>query len=225
MKLRRKAATLKDGLRTESSADVEPVIPKHGPYDADALGAELESDEVKRVDLGGMLVAPGPGRDLRLQVDQKTGAVQAVMLAGPTGAVELKAFAAPRNGDLWGEIRPQIAADAARKGGTATEREGRFGTELVCVVDVKQGERTVKQTSRVIGINGPRWLLRATLLGEPARTPEGAEAWEDSIAQVAVRRGNAPMPVGEQLALTLPPGVQAPGAPVPGPDGAAPTED
>ena len=43
-------------------------------------------------------------------------------------------FAAPRHGDLWSEVRPQIAAEVASRGGTATEREGRFGTELVCQV-------------------------------------------------------------------------------------------
>ncbi len=36
------------------------------------------------------------------------------MLAGPDGALELRAFAAPRNGDLWSEVRPQIAGDVAR---------------------------------------------------------------------------------------------------------------
>jgi len=65
---------------------------------------------------------------------------------------------------------------------------------------------TGTQTSRVIGINGPRWLLRATLLGDPARDPESAEAWEAAIAQVAVRRGAHAMPVGEQLPLSLPEG-------------------
>ena len=57
----------------------------------------------------------------------------------------------------------------ARRGGTATEREGRFGTELVCQLAVQTGDgRTANQPSRIIGINGPRWMLRGTLLGRPA---------------------------------------------------------
>ena len=82
--------------------------------------------------------------------------MQAVVLAGPDGALELRAFAAPRNGDLWSEVRPQIAADIARRGGTATEREGRFGTELVCQVPVQAPRRhaPATQPSRIIGING-----------------------------------------------------------------------
>ena len=92
------------------------------------------------------------------------------MLAAQDGAVELRAFAAPRNGDLWSEVRPQIAAEFAQRGGTATEREGPFGTELLCQVAGRRSTTggTGIQASRVVGINGPRWMLRATLLGRPA---------------------------------------------------------
>ncbi|AIY17282.2 hypothetical protein KR76_11895 [Pimelobacter simplex] len=68
--------------------------------------------------------------------------------------------------------------------------------------------QTGTQTTRVIGVNGPRWLLRATFLGEPARDPEAAAEWESAITRVAVRRGAHAMPVGEQLPLTLPEGAE-----------------
>ena len=82
------------------------------------------------------VLLPVPGTELQLQVDEASGNVQSVMFAGPEGALELRVFAAPRHGDLWSEVRPQIAADLGRRGGTATEREGRFGTELVCQMPV-----------------------------------------------------------------------------------------
>ena len=104
-----------------------------GPFDAE----DVPDDGVSRVDLGSMLVAPVPGSELRLQVDERTQQVQSVLLAATEGALELRAFAAPRNGDLWSQIRPQLAADMARRGGTATEREGRFGPELVCRLTVQ----------------------------------------------------------------------------------------
>lgn len=202
MRFRRRAAS--DDVAADDSPD-GAATPDDvaGPYDID----DLPDDGRKRIDLGSLVVAPSKGKDLRVQVDQKSGLVRGVLLAGEEGALEIRAYAAPRGGDLWSEIRPQIAADAARKGGTATEREGRFGTELVCEVKVAtQDGRSGTQTSRVIGINGPRWLLRATLLGEPARDPETAVEWEDAITQIAVRRGAQAMPVGEQLPLTLPEG-------------------
>jgi hypothetical protein len=172
-----------------------------GPYDVD----ELPEDGVERVDLGSLLIHPEPGRELRLQVDETTGEVQAVVLAGQDGAVELRAFAAPRHGDLWSDVRPQIAEDMVRQGGEVTEREGRFGPELVCRMAVDRGDgTTATQPSRIIGVNGPRWLLRATLLGRPAMDVDGSADWEDTITRIAVRRGTGAMPVGDVLPVVLP---------------------
>jgi hypothetical protein len=187
-----------DETTDESGATEEPVT---GPYDVE----DLPEDDVQRVDLGSLLIEPEAGRELRLQVDEASGTVQSVVLAGKDGAIEVRAFAAPRNGDLWSEVRPQIAADMAQKGGTATEREGRFGPELVCQVQVKRKEGgTATQPSRIVGINGPRWLLRATFFGRPAIEPDTSTEWEDTITRIAVRRGDHAMPVGEPLPVTLP---------------------
>ncbi|MGZ4446014.1 MAG: DUF3710 domain-containing protein [Nocardioides sp.] len=182
-----------------------------GPLDAE----DLPQDGVVRVDLGSLLIAPEADRELRLQVDETTHEVQAVVLAGPDGAVELRAFAAPRNGDLWSDVRPQIAADMAQHGGQVTEREGRFGTELLCQMPVttEDGQQAV-QPSRVVGINGTRWLLRATLLGRPAVEVDASADWEDTIAKVAVRRGEGAMPVGDALPVGLPPEARRVDAPV-----------
>ncbi len=183
--------------------EADPTGPAERPADADELA---DDDEVERLDLGSLLIEPEATRELRLQVDESTGEVQAVMLAGPDGAVELRAFAAPRNGDLWSTVRPQIAAEMAQRGGTASEREGRFGTELVCQLPVQMEDGSAAtQPSRIMGINGPRWMLRCTLLGRPALEPDGAEAWEESILKVVVRRGDGAMPVGDPLPVVLPP--------------------
>jgi hypothetical protein len=172
-----------------------------GPWDSD----DVPDDGLERIDLGSLRVAPRADAELRLQVDEATGEVQSVMLAGEEGALELRAFAAPRNGDLWSEVRPQIAADVAQHGGTATERQGRWGTELVCQVQVvlPDGNQAI-QPSRILGINGSRWLLRATFLGQPAVEPERYADWEDALATVVVHRGGHAMPVGDALPLVLP---------------------
>ncbi|HWM73828.1 MAG TPA: DUF3710 domain-containing protein [Nocardioides sp.] len=208
MKFRRRSAaadeadeaTLADET-TEQDDEESGEEAAGGPFDVD----DLPEDDVTRVDLGSLLIEPEQGRELRLQVDEASGAVQSVLLAGQDGAIELRAFAAPRHGDLWSEVRPQIAADMAQKGGTATEREGPFGPELVCQMQVKRKEGgTATQPSRIIGINGPRWLLRATFFGKPALEPDAAGAWEDTVTRVAVRRGDHAMRVGEPLPVTLP---------------------
>jgi hypothetical protein len=172
-----------------------------GPWDSESA----PDDGVDRVDLGSLRVAPREGAELRLQVDENTGEVQSVMLAAEEGALELRAFAAPRGGDLWSEVRPQIAADVSKHGGTATEREGRWGAELVCQMQVvlPDGNQAL-QPSRIIGVNGARWLLRATFLGQPAVEPDQAKDWEDALAAVVVHRGSHAMPVGDALPVTLP---------------------
>lgn len=185
----------------EPTVDDAPAGAAGGPWDSES---EPE-DGLDRVDLGSLRVPPRDGAELRLQVDEGSGEVQSVMLAAEEGALELRAFAAPRNGDLWNEVRPQIAADVARNGGTATERLGRWGPELVCQMQVvlPDGSQAL-QPSRIIGVNGSRWLLRGTFLGQPALEPDQAQDWEDALAAVVVHRGSHAMPVGDALPLSLP---------------------
>lgn len=174
-----------------------------GPFDV--ADVDLE-DGVQRVDLTSLIVPPAPGLELRLQVQESDGQVQSILLAGKEGAVELRVFAAQRGGDMWSEVRQQIAAETSRQGGTATEVEGSQGTELQCRMTVKTSDgRTGIQPTRVVGFNGPRWFLRATYLGEPALEPEKAGDFERAVESLIVRRGDGPMAPGEPLPINLPP--------------------
>jgi hypothetical protein len=207
---RRKSRPQPDDLATDEPGTDEPGETADGPWDVD----EVPDDVVERIDLGSLLVPPVEGAEVRLQVDEQTGQVQSVMLAAVDGALELRAFAAPRNGDLWSEIRPQISADVAQHGGTATERSGRWGIELVCNMQVLMPDGTQGiQPSRIVGVNGSRWMLRGTFLGRPAVEADDSRAWEDALASVVVRRGDHAMPVGDALPLVLPP--EAERAPAP----------
>jgi hypothetical protein len=172
-----------------------------GPRDA----SELDPD-ASYVDLGSLLVQPPEGLDLRLQVDEETGTVMTVLLVNEEGVLEMRAFASARGGDLWTEARREIAADTARRGGTATEQEGSFGPELFCQVPVTGPDgQSLTQPSRVIGHTGQRWFLRATMAGRPALDPEYAAPFEEALRNVAVRRGNEAMAPGEALPLRMPP--------------------
>lgn len=188
-----------------AAADDEPRA--RGPWDVDEVTIE-EGDE-SRVDLGGLLVTPHDQLDVQLQVDEASGEVVAVILAGEDGAAEVRAFAAPRNGDIWERSRKGVAAEVAQLGGTATEREGPFGPELVVslMVDLPDGQRG-QQESVVVGIPGPRWLLRATLFGRPAAAFDPDGNVETAIRDLVVVRGSMPIPPGDPLPLTMPPTAQ-----------------
>ncbi len=196
MKFRRKSSA---AATTAEPEVVSPAGP--GPWDS----SQVRNDGVERVDLGSLLLPALDGREVRLQVEEQTGVVRSVLLAGADGAMEIQVFAAPRNGDLWGTVRPQIAEDLTRRGAQHSEREGRWGVELVCQLPVQRPDGSpAVQLSRIVGINGPRWLLRATFMGVPATDPDNAGEWEDTLAQVVVHRGEGAMPVGELLPVVLP---------------------
>lgn len=177
-----------------------------GPFDISEV--EVDENDPGRVDLGSIVVTVPEGLELQLQVDEQSGQLVAVVLAGQTGAVELRAFAAPRNGDIWDDVRKQIAAEVARRGGTATEAEGPWGPELRVVLTMTTPDgQSGQQPSRVFGIPGPRWLLRATFFGQPALEPDDDGPVESALRQVVVRRGTEPLAPGEALPLRVPTGL------------------
>ncbi|MEV6286884.1 DUF3710 domain-containing protein [Kribbella sp. NPDC051770] len=197
-----------DGGAEESTTTASVQDTTGGPFDITEVDpATLEAED--RIDLGALVITGLPGMELRLQVDEQSGDVQAILLVLEDSALELRAFAAPRTAGIWDEVRQEIAGEATKMGGTASETDGPFGTELVLVVPVQDPEGQIfSQTSRVIGIDGPRWLLRGTVLGRAAVEPEAAPPMEQAFRNVVVVRGSEPMAPRESLALKLPAGAQ-----------------
>ncbi len=208
MKFRRNKSE-PEQAETEVSAaeehEAEPDNPRaRGPWDASEV--ELDEDDPSKIDLGSLVITPREGLELQLQVDEQRGHVVAVVLAGAEGAVELRPFAAPRHGDIWDDVRTQIAAEVTRRGGTATEAVGPWGPELRVVLTMTTPDGLAgQQPSRVFGIAGPRWLLRATFFGKPALEPDDHGLVEQAMRDVVVRRGTEPHAPGEALPLVVPP--------------------
>src|SRR5207247_536910 len=57
---------------------------------------------------------------------------------------------------------------------------------------------------RFVGVDGPRWMVRAVYQGRAATDPTAAGALDDSLAQLVVDRGKDAMPVRDPLPLRLP---------------------
>ncbi len=203
---RRRKAEVDPADEAESGAGgaAEPAAPRAGgPWDASEVS--LEEDDETRIDLGSLLLTPPDTLDVQLQVDEHGGEVIGVLVAREDAAAELRAFAAPRNGDIWESIRTRVAAEVAQLGGTATERQGPFGTELAVslMVDLPDGQ-SAQQQSVVMGIPGPRWLLRVTLFGRPAVAYDAEGDVERAVRDVVVVRGGDPVPPGDALPLSVP---------------------
>lgn len=185
----------------------EEIPPTTGPFDE----RDAPSDDIPRADLGALLVPVNAGLDLRLEVNEEQQVI-AVTLAAPEGTMQLGVYAAPRNEGIWDEVRAEIADSMRGQKGSPTERaNGTFGVELTGTVPGDNGRVPV----RFIGIDGPRWFLRALLAGGPA-DPSRAARFEDLLRNVVVVRGNEPLPVREPVPLRLPKDVVIPDVPTDG---------
>ena len=131
--------------------------------------------------------------EIRLEVNEVQQVIAAT-LAGPQGTMQLGVFAAPRNEPIWAEIREEIADLAARpaQGGVA-EKEGPFGAELHGTVPDENGRGQVPV--RFLGVDGPRWFLRALIAGPVATDAAAAKDFEEAFRHVVVVRGTEPLPV------------------------------
>jgi len=210
MRRRRKDRTepaVEETIAEQAPADPAAAV---GPYDV--ADHPLTDDDPSRIDLGAISIAGHPELEVRLQVDEASGAVVSALLVAEDGALELRPFAASRHHAMWEEVRAEILADLERQGAGASEVEGPYGTALHLVVQGQTPDgQTVQQPTLLLGVDGPRWLLRVSAYGRPATTWSSDGLLETALRQVVVRRGDGPMPPGDALPLRLPPEAQRQG--------------
>ncbi|MEU4835497.1 DUF3710 domain-containing protein [Streptosporangium sp. NPDC023615] len=165
-----------------------------GPWDSEEPYPERE-----RVDLGGMRLPVDAGFEIQLNLagEQIVGAV----VLYDESALQVHAFAAPKRSGIWDEVRAELAEGVKSAGGTAEEREGPFGVELAARIPAEGGEQPV----RYIGVDGPRWFLRAVISGRAAQGADSAATLEGVVRDIVVVRGDEPMAPKEAIELRLPP--------------------
>jgi hypothetical protein len=206
--------------RRRSASDRDVAKGASADLSAEAVGEDLEAapgekasgpwdaadgfPAMERVDLGSLQVPVLPGVDIQLVFAEQHGAW--VTARYGENEMQLQAFAAPKSGALWDEVRAEIAAEIGGTGGTCEERPGPFGAELLASVPAEQGQpRAGVRPVRFAGVNGPRWFLRALFTGYAAVDPGAAAPLEALLREVVVVRGDHPMPPREMLELRLPP--------------------
>ncbi|MEV1330539.1 DUF3710 domain-containing protein [Micromonospora costi] len=165
-----------------------------GPYDI----SEAPSG-VARLDLGSLHIPAVPEVEVRVQADQQ-GVIQQVVLVHGTNALQLGVFAAPRSEGIWDEVRAEIRQSLVNDGATAREVEGEYGPELRATVHTQDGPTEL----RFVGIDGPRWMVRAVFQGAAAVDPAAAGPLAECLEGLVVDRGQEAKPVREPLPLRLP---------------------
>ena len=139
-------------------AEAEKAV---GPYDE----AEAPEDD-ELLECGALRLPPVEGATIQFTVERNREVVLGAVYIVGESALQLQVFAAPKSSDLWDDVRADMISSIASQGGSSREADGEYGQEIHAQMPV-EGSRTVNPV-RYLGIDGPRWLLRATLTGRAA---------------------------------------------------------
>ena len=184
----------------EVSAD-EPSVRANGPWDSSEKDV---GDDSAYLDFGSLLIRGRPGFNLQMPADDDQGTIGSIVLVTEESGLELRAFADARSGGLWDAVRSDLVEEAERLDGEADQVDGPFGTELHVKVPVTtpDGEEGFQPT-RIIGIEGPRWMLRATFLGQEALEPDDDSLLMKALHDVVVVRGDEPRAPRDALLISI----------------------
>jgi hypothetical protein len=185
-----------------------------GPWDADDDFPARE-----RIDFGSLLIPWA--EDVEVQVSVLENQPAWITIVHRDSSLQIQAFAAPKSGGLWDEVRGELAVEIFKNGGKSVEAEGPFGVELhaqITPTDPVSGDRHGGlEPVRFLGVDGPRWFLRGLISGPAAGRGELALPLEQVFADVVVVRGDHPVPPRELLEIRLPETMQALGQEPPEP--------
>ncbi len=143
-------------------ADEDPVLAGEeagpaGPQPDGPWDAQDEFPPDERIDFGSLQVPVSEGFEIQLNLAEEQGTLITVLRGG--SSLQLQAFAAPKSGGLWEDVRREIAAAVAEAGGASEEADGRFGAELRARVAAEAGPGSrpgALQPIRFLGVDGPR---------------------------------------------------------------------
>jgi len=190
---------IEEEQETEGAAEPEQQAPTRtqGPWDVE----DAPEDTVNRIDLGALRIPVPPDTEVRVDVSPEGQVVAATLVQG-SSTMQVNAFAAPRSYGIWEEVREEIGTTLRESGGTAEDAEGPWGPELLATVPTENPDGPAP--ARFVGVDGPRWFLRALVTGPAARDREQAAGLEGALRDIVVSRGTEAMAVRNPLPLHLP---------------------
>lgn len=168
-----------------------------GPFDiGSAKPTEFDFSDFAKASLNlGSMLLPIP-HEGDIQVEMGPDGPTMLHVATQHGRVTPVAFAAPTSGGLWEESAQEIKEGLESDGLDVRIEQGPWGSEVV--------GSTADMELRIIGYDGPRWMLRMTASGPSSSAEELANLARGVMARSFVSRGDNPMPAGQPLPITLP---------------------
>lgn len=168
-----------------------------GPFDGDSVNIEDFdfSDFASGVLNLGSLRLPLP-KGSQVQVEMGEQGPRMLHVVTRHGRITPVAFAAPRSGGQWRTTVTEIVAKMKDDGLAPEIVDGPWGREIVAPNENGQ--------LRLIGVDGPRWMLRFTLAAPTGHEQELADEARDLFARTFVYRGQDPVLAGNSLPVALP---------------------
>lgn len=183
--------------QTDTAAKSSVFDRANGPFDA----AELDGLG-KRLDAGSLWLPVIPQAQLQFSTDEQRKNILGVVYLVGDSALQLQAFAAPKSHGIWDQVRLDMRTSIAHQGGSSQEADGPFGKELMAMMPLLGTQNFAPH--RFLGIDGPRWLLRATLYGRAGADAQAAAPLLEIFRNVGVNRGDMPLVPRSLLPLKLP---------------------
>lgn len=168
-----------------------------GPFDGDSVDItdfDFSDFSVGILDLGSMKIALPKGS--QVQVEMGENGPKMLHIVTKVGRITPVAFAAPRSAGQWASAAGELVQGIERDGLQAHLEDGPWGTEIVGT--------NPNGTIRIIGVEGPRWMLRMTLAAPRGMEGELADLAREVIARTFVYRGESPILAGNSLPVTMP---------------------
>lgn len=168
-----------------------------GPFDGDSVDItefDFSDFSVGILDLGSMKIALPKGS--QVQVEMGENGPKMLHIVTKVGRITPVAFAAPRSAGQWASAAGELLQGIERDGLQAHLEDGPWGTEIVGT--------NPNGTIRIIGVEGPRWMLRMTLAAPQGMEGDLADLAREVIARTFVYRGESPILAGNSLPVTMP---------------------
>ncbi|AZA11571.1 DUF3710 domain-containing protein [Corynebacterium gerontici] len=171
-----------------------------GPFDAQEHEFEdfdFSDFSQAALNLGSMVIALP--KEAQVQVEMGETGPRMLHILSEYGRFTPVAFAAPASGGQWRKLAKETTESMRNDGLLVTTEQGPFGREIIGRLDAEQSNIV-----RVIGADGPRWMLRVTVAAPEASAEQAAELAREMMARTFVNRGDAPILAGESLPVALP---------------------
>lgn len=175
-----------------------------GPWDEtdpDAPSEDLDSGRV--VNFGSLRLLVPEGVEVQVQADQGSGRITQLSLRDGDSGMQLQPYASRKSGGMWPEVIESLKSSINSSGGLVETAEGQFGLEVVAQIQAG-GENGALQPARFVGVDGPRWFLRAVFMGKAARDDQAAARLTEILMNALVVRGGSAMAPGAPLVMNLP---------------------